>query len=75
MSLGEFGDVDVSIAFQPETGIPREIVFVKPPGRQGSALAMMFNDLSVGLSRIMQRRHPSTGRDLETSVLKAQDDA
>ena len=54
-------DISVSLAYGADTGILREIVFVKKPGKQGSELAEMFHDLGIQLSRVIQHRDPKTG--------------
>ncbi len=56
-------NVAVSLAYGPETGKPRELVFVKRPGKDGSRLADLFHDMGIQLSRIIQRRCPVTGDD------------
>jgi len=52
--------VTVSLCRHPRTGALKEIVFLEG-GKSGSDSARMFADLGIGLSRILDRRHPETG--------------
>ena len=53
--------IAVSLAYGPDTGELREMVFVKRPGKEGSHLDRMFQELGVQLSRAIQGRNPATG--------------
>jgi len=54
-------EVAVSLAYGPDTGKLREVVFVSKPGKHGSHLHSMFHELGVQLSRVIQGRDPVTG--------------
>lgn len=52
--------VDVCLAFDPETGEPREVAMTGL-GKAGTHLDLAMHKLSIGLSRLMQYRDPETG--------------
>ena len=61
--LGEAYACRVSLARDPKTGAPVEIV-LKPTGsagKSGGSLDLIFFDLGVALSRALQGRDPGAG--------------
>lgn len=52
--------VEIAVARHPETGAVHEVAFTNA-GKAGSSLDLMFHDLSISLSRILQARDPQTG--------------
>ena len=50
----------VSLAYDGDTNLLREIVFVGR-GKIGHGLDHMLHDLSIKLSRVLQHRDPETG--------------
>ena len=55
--------VAVSLAYSPNTGRLREVVFVQRPGKEGTDLNNIFRELSIQLSRAIQGRDPVTGNE------------
>lgn len=53
-------DVEIALARHPVTGAVHEIAFTNA-GKIGSSLDLMFHDLSIALSRILQARDPRSG--------------
>lgn len=54
---------DISLAYGENDGILREIAFVGR-GKSGHGLDGILTDLGIGLSRMIQGRHPETGDKL-----------
>ena len=57
--------LDVSLAYDGDTDMLREVVFVTR-GKIGSGMDMLLHDLGIKLSRAIQRRDPDTGREAST---------
>ena len=55
----------VSFAYDPETTLLREVVFVGR-GKSGHGLDDMLKELGIKLSRAIQGRDPETGKELPT---------
>lgn len=53
-------NLDISIAYHPETGCPQEVVFVTR-GKIGQAMDHLLSDIGIGVSRALQNRDPNTG--------------
>lgn len=56
-------DLDVSLAYDPKTMVLREIAFVAR-GKIGQGMDLLFQDLSIKLSRAIQGRNPDTGEPI-----------
>ena len=64
ITIGGGHTLAVSLAYDNETDLLREVVFVGR-GKIGQGLDMMLHDLGIKLSRAIQGRDPETGEVLD----------